>query len=142
MTITSIGYGDIATNPHDASEQLVASVLIVLGGLVWANVLGTIVGIVSTLNPDKAAFRNHMDKLNNYMTLYDLPAEMRRRLREYFHESRHLSMTVEHIRIISTLSPALQMEVVWYTNRNWMHNIWFLSGAEKVRTWNGRVTVV
>ena len=49
MSITSIGYGDIAAQHHDPAEQGVACVLMLLGALAWGQVVGTIVAVISNL---------------------------------------------------------------------------------------------
>ena len=72
MSITSIGYGDIAAQPHDAHEQAVACFLMLLGAMSWAQVVGTIISVVSTINPDKLKFRTTMDSLNEYMQMYQV----------------------------------------------------------------------
>ena len=40
MSITSIGYGDITATAGNTSEQAVATVLMILGAMVWGLVLG------------------------------------------------------------------------------------------------------
>ena len=63
MTITSIGYGDIAATPGNYIEQLAAAVLMLAGALVWGQLIGTFVGIVSTFNPEVNAFRAQIDEV-------------------------------------------------------------------------------
>ena len=35
MTITSIGYGDIAATPYNPVEQVICTFFMMLGGVVW-----------------------------------------------------------------------------------------------------------
>ena len=44
----------------------------------------------------------NMDDLNRFMALYDLPREMKIRLREYFHQTRHLQTSVTHRYLLLT----------------------------------------
>ena len=62
------------------------------GGLIWGYVIGTIVGIVATLNPDAIEFRCTMDNLNRFCHENLLSHDVSRRLREYFHQTRHLQV--------------------------------------------------
>jgi hypothetical protein len=55
MTVTSIGYGDIA--PTTTSEQLVAVVIMLLGSVLWGQVIATFCGVVATFNPEAADYR-------------------------------------------------------------------------------------
>lgn len=55
MTITSIGYGDVV--PVLWSEQLVSTVVMLLGSVLWGQVIATFCGVVATFNPEGAEFR-------------------------------------------------------------------------------------
>lgn len=89
MTLTSVGYGDIAANANNYTELWVASSIMLVSAMVWAQKIGTFCGIVAVLDPEGKAFRATLDSLNVYMTQENLPTEMRRRLREYFFNSKH-----------------------------------------------------
>ena len=87
MTITSIGYGDVAATAGNTVEQIVATSLMIVGSMVWGLILGTIVSDLNNLDPESKAFRNTMSELNRMMVREELPREMRVRLREYFHQT-------------------------------------------------------
>ena len=55
---------------------------------------------------------------------------MRTRLREYFHQSKHLRDTLSHKHLLTQMSPMLQGEVAWHTNEKWLRRVWFFEGAE------------
>ena len=73
MTITSIGYGDIAATKGNMPEQLVCTILMILGSMGWGLVLGTIVSNLSNLDPEGDEFTNTM--WNNKMMSRELPYE-------------------------------------------------------------------
>ena len=129
MTVTSIGYGDL--HPTTTSEQLVATVVMLLGSVLWGQVIATFCGVVSTFNPEAAEFRRTMDDLNRFMRINNLAREMRTRLREYFHQTKHLRLTMAHRQLITQMSPMLQAEVAWRINERWLRRVWFLRHAEQ-----------
>ena len=90
MTITSVGYGDIVATPRQWTEQVIASLLMLSGAFVWSQVVATFCGVISTMSPGTTDFRLTLDSLNAYMSLHNLPGEMRQRLRDFFHRTRHL----------------------------------------------------
>ena len=45
------------------------------------------------------------------MELQDLAPEMRQRLREYFHETKHLQVAMANRKLLAKMSPALAGEV-------------------------------
>lgn len=53
MTITSIGYGDIAATPGNSAEQAACSILMLLGGIVWGYVIGTFCNTIANLSPSQ-----------------------------------------------------------------------------------------
>ena len=58
MTITSVGYGDIAPTPANSVEQGVCTALMLISSLIYAQVIGTYCGVIAKLNPEQAAFRD------------------------------------------------------------------------------------
>ena len=49
-----------------------------------------------------------------------LPHELRRRLREYFHHTKHLRATKRDTMLLRSMSDTLQVEVAWTTNHRWL----------------------
>ena len=66
MTITSIGYGDIAATPQNAYEQAWCAFLMLLGGMIWGAVIATFCGVIANLDPGGTEFRKTMDELNSF----------------------------------------------------------------------------
>lgn len=129
MTITSIGFGDIAATPHNAPEQLTLTIMMLLGSLVWGNVIATFCGVMATLSPNATEFRCTMDALNRFMAAQDIPSEMQRRIREYFHQTKHLQDTTDRRALLEKMSPALAGEVALRCNQKWLGRVWFLQNA-------------
>jgi len=130
MTITSIGYGDIAAVPNNQWEQSWCTFLMLFGGMIWGSVIATFCGVIANLDPAGVEFRKTMDDLNRFMALQGLPNDMRRQLREYFHQTRHLQIARANRLLIENMSPMLQGMVVWKVNERWLRHVWFLAKAE------------
>ena len=56
MTVTSIGYGDIAATMGNEVEQLLCSLLMLLGAVYWSYLIGTFTGVVAGFSPDAMRF--------------------------------------------------------------------------------------
>jgi len=130
MTITSIGYGDIAAPAGNTWEQSWCSLLMLLGGMIWGMVIATFCGVIANLDPAGTEFRQTMDNLNRFMALQGLPTTMRQQLREYFFQTRHLQIARANKLLIENMSPMLQGLVVWKVNEKWLRHVWFLRSAE------------
>lgn len=130
MTITSIGYGDIRAPDGNTHEQVFATILMLLGGMIWGMIIATFCGVISNLDPAGTEFRTTMDNLNRFMALQGLPQDMRQSLREYFHQTKHLQIARANKLLIENMSPMLQGMVVWKVNEKWLRHVWFLAQAE------------
>ena len=131
MTITSVGYGDIAATFNNPVEMWVCSFLMLFTSLIWAQVIGTFCGVIATFNPEQNAFQAKMDQLNRFMKREAIPSEMRQRLREYFFQSKHLRLAEMQQSLVEEMAPNLKREVLWRTNKAWLQRIWFLQEAPR-----------
>ena len=120
MTITSIGYGDIAATPGNSAEQALAIVLMMLGSLVYGFVLASFCTSLAEMNPEAKFFRRQMDRLNRFMLAQGLPQPLRVRLREYFYQSAHLHAAQSLRQLLASMSPELQGEVAWACSSQWL----------------------
>jgi len=59
-----------------------------------------------------------------------LDNDLRRRLREYLHQTKHLQIAAASKDLLALLSPALQGEVTWAVNRRWLSRVSFFRDAE------------
>lgn len=130
MTITSIGYGDIAATPHNPYEQMICAWLMLFGGMIWGAVIATFCGVIANIDPGGTEFRQTMDNLNKFMATNGLEDSMRISLREYFHQTRHLQVARANRGLLEGMSPMLQGQVVWKINERWLRHVWFLRKAE------------
>ena len=130
MICGAAGY-DLEREAFNTQEQLLCSLLVVVGALVWGHVIGTWVSVINNVNPDLKWFRNTMDSLNTFMSIHGLPSEMRTRLREYFQQTRHMHRGQERKHLMRLMSPQLQGEVALYMNQKWLKNVPFLQGVER-----------
>ena len=114
----------------NVQEQVVFCLVAAVGALLWGQVIGTFVSVIANANSEVQWFRLNMDRLNEFVRVYELPDEMRRRLREYFHQSRHVHRGQRRKGVLAHMSPQLQGEVALTINRRWISGIRFLQGAE------------
>ena len=65
------------------------------------------------------------------MGLQGLDYGLRAKLREYFHQTKHLRVAHAHRRLISQMSPTLQSRITLMCNERWLRRVQFLDGAEE-----------
>lgn len=81
------------------------------------------------MSPHAAEFNRTMDDLNRFVKIYNLPSDVRRRLREYFHATRHLRLAATHNKLLADMSPSLQSECMWLVHKPWLMRVHFLQQA-------------
>ena len=131
MTLTTVGYGDVAATPFNTSEQAVCAALMCVSAFIYAQVIGTFTGVVANLNPEQAHFRATLHDLNRFMSREGLPNDMCRRLREYVHQSKHLRLAETQRSIMQQMPPSLKGETIWATNQAWLQKIAFLQKSPR-----------
>ena len=130
MSITSIGYGDVSATPRNHYEMYWATLLMLMCGICWSQVLATMTQVLATMQPADTSFKVAMDNLNRFMKSYELDLDMQLRLREYFQRTKHLQVSDANNSLISNMSPSLQGEVLLHCNSAWLKRVSFLDGTE------------
>jgi potassium voltage-gated channel Eag-related subfamily H protein 7 len=125
MTITSVGYGDVTAQPFNQMEQIVATVIMLLTGMVWGYLVGVFCSM-ATVSPQTRAFREDMTQLNSFMMEHQLPPAMRFRLREYMHQAIYLERADQSQELLGKLSPAMQGELSLIVNETTLGCVWYL----------------
>ena len=64
MTVTSIGFGDVL--PQHLSEYALCAVMMLLGGLLWASLIGTIVSAVSSTMFRQNKLQKQLDAVDRF----------------------------------------------------------------------------
>ena len=125
MTITSVGYGDVTAQPFNQMEQIVATFIMLLTGMVWGYLVGVFCSM-ATVSPQIRAFREDMTQLNSFMTEHQLPPAMRFRLREYMHQAVYMERAEQSQELLGKLSPAMQGELSLIINETTLGCVWYL----------------
>ena len=122
QTITSIGYGNVV--PVTRAEYFVACVLQLCAGIMWAYVIGGLVGVVAGMGSRAEEFRTRIDQANDLIHQFSDPEEVTedtheqdavtldskvvaRHIRNYIHKQYSKSKGESCINTIPSLFPVL-----------------------------------
>ncbi len=130
MTITSVGYGDVYPRTH--LERIVATILMLLGSLVWAVILGGVTAVRTTLEQNNNIFAQEIDELNEIMAAKDIPKKLRFELRTYWHEQVSMRKIQLYYEVVNKLSPMLRREVCNFVHEDFVFCLPFLQNMECV----------
>jgi len=124
MTITSIGYGDVVA--MNCLEAWGATILMALSGLMWAHIIGSICAIAGAMDEGNVAHENTLLSLNTMTRSYDVPQEIRVKLREYFMCRKALFYREKQVELVRAMSPELQGKTARYVQQSWLSKVCFL----------------
>ena len=127
MTLTTIGYGDIL--PRTTAERIVCIIGMMIGGGVYAYVVGAVCGIVASMDEATTEFNQQLDHLNVYMKKVNTPTELKVKLRQYIMHSKDLLHHKYFSRVVTTLSPGLRGQFANHTSGAWVRRISFFNGG-------------
>eukprot|EP00500_Bicosoecida_sp_ms1_P000700 CAMPEP_0203808006 /NCGR_PEP_ID=MMETSP0115-20131106/1370_1 /ASSEMBLY_ACC=CAM_ASM_000227 /TAXON_ID=33651 /ORGANISM="Bicosoecid sp, Strain ms1" /LENGTH=879 /DNA_ID=CAMNT_0050716689 /DNA_START=358 /DNA_END=2994 /DNA_ORIENTATION=- len=128
MTLTTIGYGDIA--PQTTLERMVAILCMLTGGSIYAYIIGAVCGIVSNIDKATSSYLQALDNLNRYMAEIKLPNDLRLQLREYFDHCRQLHRNKYYQGLLLQMSPSLRKAVAMHCHSVWIRAVPFFNAPE------------
>ena len=115
MVITGTGGTDHYPSSMSQGETIVVMTLVLVGALIWTQVLAMFCDVATNADPGVIEFRQRLDSLNSYIHTNNLPAGMARRMREYLHQTQEMKLREFHAAsVLPLLSDALQIEVVMH----------------------------
>jgi len=145
QTITSIGYGNVL--PFTRAEYFVSSALMLLSGIIWAYIIGGLVGVAAGLGREGEIYGNRLDQASELIkdfysededqsdNIYkSLKVECSRRIRSYIHiqksrSQNHASVSTmfETYPVIASLTPDLQLKSCLIVLRGHLNVVPYLS---------------
>ena len=128
-TIATIGYGDII--PETDAERAVALLTMLMGGGVYAYIVGAVYGIVSTMDRATMEYNAHMDHLNKFMEEIHYPDDGRFIIRAYFDAFKRLFRQQYYQGLLTHLSPALRQKVALHMHAEWLNSIPYFNAPNK-----------
>ena len=109
MTITTIGYGDV--NPATDPERWYAVLAMLFGGSVYAYIIGSVCGIVASMDEIETHFHQRIDHLNRYLRDNEVPNAMRWKIREFFYDSKNAQKRQGTAHLLHDLSPDMREQL-------------------------------
>jgi len=109
MTITTVGYGDVT--PTNQSEFLVCTVIMIIGGFLWAYIIGGICTVVGSMDTDGAKFQSDFDRINYMLKDLGMTRSFAVYVRKYLFNAEEMLRRGTYDELIEVLTPYQQREV-------------------------------
>lgn len=124
----------ILVHPHayeatGTGERLLFTILLLIGGFMWTQVISRSTAIASSLNAHQLAHQQTMDDLNNIADRLSLSFDMKVRLRKFFLRSQAQHEYQAWQEILSRMSPQLRRDTYREVNVHWVKKVRFFDGC-------------
>jgi len=119
--VTTVGFGDIT--PQSNLECAVTSFGIVMGSIIWAFILSSLIDILNNMDKPRQNFEQAMDELNRIAERHKLPDALRHDARTYFFESEELWRFQAIHKVTEHMSPSLQGRTALALNKVWLERV-------------------
>lgn len=108
-TLTTVGYGDLRA--FNLTERATVTVMMLIGALMWALVLGTITQAITTLDVDKINYNQTFDQVNWMLRDLDVKKSTRARARAFLVNSILIRRRNQYTALLATLGTGIQTDV-------------------------------
>ena len=109
MTLTTVGYGDVG--PKNLSEYALLVFAMLLGGFLWAYIIGAVCGSVANLDRVKMRHQQRYDQINNLLVREQITWDLASKIRSYLFQTEEVDRHVAYAGLMTYLSPMLQQEL-------------------------------
>lgn len=127
MTITTIGYGDV--NPATDPERWYAVLAMLFGGSVYAYIIGSVCGIVASMDEIETHFHQRIDHLNRYLRENEVPNAMRWKIREFFYDSKNAQKRQGTTHLLQDLSPDMRKQLALHVKAGAVNAVPYIAYA-------------
>uniref|UniRef100_A0A7S2J2K3 Potassium channel domain-containing protein n=1 Tax=Alexandrium andersonii TaxID=327968 RepID=A0A7S2J2K3_9DINO len=125
MTLTSIGYGDIV--PVRVEEYIVGILCMLVGGVLWAYVIGSVCSVISNNSPVERNFEQNTDLLNLAMEEARVPSDARHEYREYLREAKAYDRRICFRSVAENFSPMLRKQLLFHSAKGCISSVYYFS---------------
>ena len=108
-TLTTCGFGDITATNH--SERICIILVMIVGGLIWAFILGTVNQAVTQLDVDKIEYTQTYDKVNWMLNDFGVSEPTKAKARAYMSHNGLVYRRSKYAGLFTNLGQSLQTEV-------------------------------
>jgi voltage-gated potassium channel len=131
-TVATIGYGDYYPS-HEHNLQIIYTIIVqIFGVLMYAYIIGNVVGVVSNLDQARAAFMKRLEEIGAFLRTRRVPPALQERVYDYYAylwETRNSSSPAA---VLDELPHSLALEVRLFLNRGILQKVDLFRSADEM----------
>lgn len=126
-TLTTIGYGDLV--PVTASQTIYTIFIQILGAGLYGFVIGNIASLIANIDVAKTQFREKLERINTFLRYRSIPAELQRRVNDYYEYLWNSRRGHEEANILDELPLSLRTKIAYHINSEIIEKVPIFQGA-------------
>lgn len=99
-------------HPDTIMEKLYASLIVVMGAILFAAILGNITAMINSFDKSNAQLRDIMSTLHRLIGKYEVPAKLQKRVFMYVQTQWSTTKGLDNQRILAKIPPALRGDIL------------------------------
>jgi len=129
VTLNTVGYGDVT--PTNLSETIFATLVMLLGAIMYASLLSSLAKVVADLDKTATNFKKTREDLRKFTSYRRLPQALGDKITSYIDQTwrNHRGGTLEQI--FTFLSQSLRLEAIQFLLTDQLSKVGLLSGLPK-----------
>ena len=84
MTLTTVGYGNIAAGEQTVQELGFTISVMMLGVTMYAFIIGNVASVITDMNASRSRFREKLDRIQTYLREKKVPQGLQKKVRSYY----------------------------------------------------------
>ena len=128
-TLTTIGYGDVL--PSGTYQTIYVIIIEIIGAGMYGLIIGNIANLIANIDVAKAQHREKMEKLNTFLRYRNIPADISRKINDYFEYLWQTRRGYEESEVLKDLPPSLKTWVALFLNKEVIEKVPIFEGASQ-----------
>ena len=120
-TMTTVGYGDIT--PLRNIEYIFTMIVMILGASMYAFIIGNIASLVSNIDSSKAAYRNKIDAIGQYLRSRNVPLKVNDQVRGYYNYLWTHHRGLKESELFADLPGSLKLDVLRHLTKELLEKV-------------------
>jgi len=131
-TIATIGYGDYTPDKNSNLQIGYTIGVMVFGVGMYGYIIGNVATLIANLDMARAFYRNKMEEINDFLRRKRVPADLQKRVRDYYAYLWETQRSVSAAPIAAELPHTLSQEILLFLNRTLIEKVSLFRNADEI----------
>jgi hypothetical protein len=131
-TIATIGYGDYTPDKNSNLQIGYTIGVMVFGVGMYGYIIGNVATLIANLDVARAFYRTKMEEINDFLRKKRVPADLQKRVRDYYAYLWETQRSVSPVPIAAELPHSLSQEILLYLNRALIEKVSLFRNADEI----------